>query len=94
MREEDKQSLSLNKAYDGSSFYDVEYCGEYYTHTQQEMEQGDHTNTLLCDEGNVEILSKYNNCCVVGVAMQKYEQKQGVFLETESFIKLPQYPGK
>ena len=33
----------------------MEYCGEYYTHTQQEMEQGDHTNTLLCDEGNVEI---------------------------------------
>ena len=30
---------------------------ESITHTQQEMEQGDHTNTLLCDEGNVEILN-------------------------------------
>lgn len=46
---------------------------ESITHTQQEMEQGDHTNTLLCDEGNVEILSKYNNCCFVLVAKQKHE---------------------
>ena len=29
---------------------------ESITHTQQEMEQGDHTNTLLY-EGNVEILN-------------------------------------
>ena len=46
---------------------------ESITHTQQEMEQGDHTNTLLCDEGNVEILSKYNNYCLVWVAKQKHE---------------------
>ena len=53
---------------------------ESVTHTQQEMEQGDHTNSVIVliviivlYEGNVEILNIISNCCFVLVAKQKHE---------------------
>ena len=45
---------------------------ESVTHTQQEMEQGDHTNSVIVliviivlYEGNVEILNIISNCCLL-----------------------------